>query len=120
MPKARSPFSGPYHKRTILSLVERRGMIRSFHVEGARSEKISPIVRANLAREALMMTDESRSTPSSTTSSRLTSLSITAKKNTLDTPTFAYSPWGAEFVIHTHSLLQRVQARDARRLPALR
>ncbi len=58
--KGKEPVKGPYHKRAVLSLVERRGLVRSFHVEGARANEIAPIVRANLAREAKMITDESK------------------------------------------------------------
>jgi transposase-like protein len=49
---------GGFHKNVVLSLVERGGEVRSFHVDGARAAEISPIVRENLAREAKMMTDE--------------------------------------------------------------
>lgn len=50
---------GGHHKNAVLSLVQRGGEVRSFHVEGARASEIGPVVRANLAREAKMMTDES-------------------------------------------------------------
>jgi hypothetical protein len=38
--------------------VQRGGSARSFHVEGVRVADIAPIIRANIARETAMMTDE--------------------------------------------------------------
>jgi transposase-like protein len=49
---------GAWHKNTVLTLVERNGVARSFHVETATKEEIVPIVRENVAREAHIMTDE--------------------------------------------------------------
>jgi len=46
------------HKNTIVTLVERGGSARSFHVESKRVADIAPIVRENLSREAKLMTDE--------------------------------------------------------------
>jgi transposase-like protein len=49
---------GHGHKNAILTLVERRGAARSFHVESVKKDDLAPIVRANIAREAHIMTDE--------------------------------------------------------------
>ena len=49
-----------YHKNTVLTLVERGGSVRSFHIDAATNENIVPIVRANLDRESHLMTDEAR------------------------------------------------------------
>jgi transposase-like protein len=46
------------HKNVVLSLVERGGTARSFHVEGATIAQLGPIIRANISREARLMTDE--------------------------------------------------------------
>ena len=46
------------HKNTVLTLVERGGAARSFHVEGKRIADIAPILRANILRETRLMTDE--------------------------------------------------------------
>ena len=46
------------HKNAVLTLVERGGAARSFHVEGVKKNDLAPIVRANIAREAHLMTDE--------------------------------------------------------------
>jgi transposase-like protein len=54
-PKGRT---GGWHKNTVLTLVERGGSARSFHVDGVRVADIAPIVRANVARESALMTDE--------------------------------------------------------------
>jgi transposase-like protein len=51
--KGRSPY-----RNTVLTLVERGGAARSFHIDDASIAKIKPIVRANIAREAAIMTDE--------------------------------------------------------------
>jgi hypothetical protein len=48
-PKRRAGFFG--HKNAVLTLVERGGRARSFHVDGVRVADIAPIVRDNLARE---------------------------------------------------------------------
>jgi transposase-like protein len=52
--------AGYGHKRVVLSLVERGGKARSFHLENARVEDVVPIVRENIPRESHLMTDESR------------------------------------------------------------
>jgi transposase-like protein len=50
---------GHGHKNAILSLVDRNsGQVRSFHVDGTSAADIVPIVKANVAKETAMMTDE--------------------------------------------------------------
>lgn len=49
---------GTAHKNTVLTLVERRGRARSFHIDSAKVKTVMPIVRANIAKETAMMTDE--------------------------------------------------------------
>jgi transposase-like protein len=49
---------GGSHKHAVLTLVERGGSARSFHVDGATKENIVPIIRQNLDRESHLMTDE--------------------------------------------------------------
>jgi transposase-like protein len=49
---------GSGHKNSVLTLVERSGKARSFHVEKASKEVVIPIVRENVARETHVMTDE--------------------------------------------------------------
>jgi hypothetical protein len=53
MPKQR----GFAHKHAILSLVERGGSVRSFHVDGTTAAHLVPILRANIAKETAVMTD---------------------------------------------------------------
>jgi transposase-like protein len=48
------------HKFAVLTLVERGGTARSFHIDEATKENIVPIVRDNIARESHVMTDEAR------------------------------------------------------------
>jgi transposase-like protein len=52
-------IGGSAHKNTVVTLVERGGIARSFHVDTARIGTVMPIVRANIAKESAMMTDES-------------------------------------------------------------
>jgi transposase-like protein len=51
---------GPKNKRAIISLVERGGEVRSFHVSGAYLENVVSIVKENIARETRLHTDESK------------------------------------------------------------
>ena len=50
---------GGAHKNVVLSLVERGGEARSFHVNSTKKEDIIPNVKANIAKETHVMTDES-------------------------------------------------------------
>ncbi|GAB4225410.1 MAG: IS1595 family transposase [Methyloligellaceae bacterium] len=51
---------GPANKRPIISLVERGGNVRSFHVAVANKVNVTDIVRSNVDRETRLHTDESR------------------------------------------------------------
>ncbi len=53
--KARRLMGG--YGRTVLTLVERGGSARSFHVEGTTSAQLIPIIRANVLKESAIMTD---------------------------------------------------------------
>jgi len=50
--------SGGSHKNPVLTLLERGGEARSFHVDGTRAADVMPFLRGNIAREARLMTDE--------------------------------------------------------------
>jgi len=54
-PKMKAGFQ---HKRAVLTLIDREGEARSFHVERADSLSILPIIKANIAKEAKIATDE--------------------------------------------------------------
>jgi len=56
-PKAKAGWG---HKNVVLTLVERGGSARSFHVDSTTVAQIAPIVRANVAKETALMTDEAR------------------------------------------------------------
>jgi transposase-like protein len=43
--------------RTVLTLVERGGGARSFHIEGTTLGQLLPVIRANVANETAVMTD---------------------------------------------------------------
>jgi transposase-like protein len=48
------------HKHAVLTLVERGGRARSFHVQNARINTIRPIIVSNIARESRLNTDEAK------------------------------------------------------------
>jgi transposase-like protein len=57
--KGRKVSQSARHKMPVLTLLDRRtGETRSFHIETARSADIAPIARANISREARLMTDQ--------------------------------------------------------------
>ena len=45
-------------RNVVITLVERGGSARSFHVDGTTIGTLGPIIRANLDRESAMMTDQ--------------------------------------------------------------
>jgi transposase-like protein len=50
---------GSAHKNVVLTLVERGGSVRSFHVESTSIAQI-PVLRTNVRRESDLMTDEAK------------------------------------------------------------
>lgn len=52
--------TGPSNKRAIISLVERGGEVRSFHVAVADQATVAKIVSENIHHESVLYTDESR------------------------------------------------------------
>jgi len=58
--RARMNQGGYTHKNVVLTLVQRGGSARSFHVDSTSIAQIVPIVRANVRRESDLMTDEAR------------------------------------------------------------
>lgn len=50
---------GPANKRAVISLVERGGSVRSFHVPRATRATVEKIVSENVAKESRLHTDES-------------------------------------------------------------
>lgn len=63
-PKGRGPFgtklTNSAHKNVILSLVQRGGEVRSYHVAGSTVNEVIPIVNTNVAKEAAVMTDSAQ------------------------------------------------------------
>jgi transposase-like protein len=51
-------FRGAYFRNVVLTLVERGGKARSWHVDGTTIATLMPIIRANVARETAVMTDQ--------------------------------------------------------------
>jgi transposase-like protein len=56
-PKPKGWGYGSKWRNVVLTLVERGGSARSFHVEGTTLGQLLPIIRANVARESAVMTD---------------------------------------------------------------
>jgi len=56
----KSGKGGPSNKRAIVSLVERGGKVRSFHVPRADKATVAKIVADNIAHESRLHTDESK------------------------------------------------------------
>lgn len=48
------------HKNVVLSLVERGGKVRSYHIEGSTVQQVIPIVTENVSHEAQVMTDKAQ------------------------------------------------------------
>lgn len=48
------------HKEKVLSLVERKGHVRSHHVAAVNAETLRPILNAQIAAETRLITDEAR------------------------------------------------------------
>lgn len=48
------------HKNVVLTLVERGGIARSFHIDSATVARVLPIVNANIHKESILMPDEAR------------------------------------------------------------
>src|SRR5258708_4636078 len=59
-PYTKSGRSGAGGKRAILSLVERGGRVRSFHIPTADKATVDKIVKDNIAKESKIHTDESK------------------------------------------------------------
>jgi transposase-like protein len=60
LPFTKAGRGGPSNKRAIVSLVERGGSVRSFHVPTADAATVAKIVNDNIDRETRLHTDESR------------------------------------------------------------
>ncbi len=48
------------HKMKILSLVERNGTVRSYHIPKVNGETLKPILRSQIAKDANLVTDEAK------------------------------------------------------------
>lgn len=56
--EGRTHLRGSAHMNIVLSLVERGGESRTFHVAGTAIADLMPILRANIHRETVVMTDD--------------------------------------------------------------
>src|SRR5690606_24695109 len=60
LPAKRKKRCGPADKLAIVSLVQRGGRVRSFHIDTADKRTVGKIVADNIARESTLHTDESK------------------------------------------------------------
>ncbi len=58
--KQRKGARGYAHKKKVVSLVERGGKVRSYHVKEVNSATLRPILQEQIAAEAKLMTDEAK------------------------------------------------------------
>lgn len=58
--KGDAKINGSQFRNIVLTLVERGGSARSFHVSGVTVATLMPIIRANVAKESAVMTDSAR------------------------------------------------------------
>jgi transposase-like protein len=58
--KKNAKITNSAHKNVILSLVQRGGGVRSYHIEGSTVGQVIPIVTANVSQEAAVMTDKAQ------------------------------------------------------------
>jgi transposase-like protein len=56
--EGRAHLKGPANMNIALSLVERGGASRTFHVDGVTTGRLLPIIRANVHKDSVVMTDE--------------------------------------------------------------
>jgi transposase-like protein len=54
----RITWGGNQFRNIVLTLVEREGSARSFHIDGTTSATLIPILRTNISRESHLMSDE--------------------------------------------------------------
>ena len=52
-------YEAPAPKKAVLSLIERDGKVRSFHVPSVTAENVKPIIAMNADKASTLMTDES-------------------------------------------------------------
>lgn len=57
-PKKKKKVTGYGHKQKVLSLVERGGQVRSFHVKRVSSDTLGPIIKEQVYQDSAIMTDE--------------------------------------------------------------
>jgi transposase-like protein len=59
-PYGQSLGGGGHHKMKILSLVERNGSVRSFHIQRVNGKTLKPILQSQIAKDARLMTDDAK------------------------------------------------------------
>jgi len=102
--KKHQHYRGWGHKNIVLTLVERGGSARSFHIDTTSVAQVVPLVQANIARESRLMTDEGQEfkTVGETFTSHDT-VNHRAEEYVRDTGAVVF-PTGERYVIHTNTV----------------
>jgi transposase-like protein len=87
---------GGAHKNAVLSLVERGGQVRTFHVDDVKAATLLPIVNENIAKEARVMTDDA--------DTYYNKLDGFAGHGTVNHSAKEYVRYGGPFPIHTNTV----------------
>jgi transposase-like protein len=112
MPKmSKRRYGASSYKNTVVTLVERGGPARSFHVDSHTVADIAPIVRANVSRMSRLHTDEARH--------YVEVGQELARHETVNHSEKEYARDGRDHE-HGRRLLFHLQARHEGHLPALR
>ena len=95
--------SAPVGKAPVLSLVERDGSVRSFHVANVTAQTLRPIIVTHVNKASYLMTDDAHGLSArSGASSRATAPSTTAPRN-MSAPRF----WHTNTVENYFSIFKR-------------
>jgi transposase-like protein len=84
--------------RTVMTLIERAGSARSFHIEGTTIGQLMPIIRANINRETAVMTD------SASWYKNLNKEGRYASHDTVHHESGEYVRYGGPITIHTNTV----------------
>ena len=104
-------FREPAPKKSVLSLVERGGDVRSFHVPAVSGENLGPIIEKNVKEASIMMTDEAKVFEPITARLELTHKTVNHSRERI-------CPRRGLAHQHRRELFLDPEARDCRRLSA--
>jgi transposase-like protein len=74
-------FRGPAPKKAVISLVEREGKVRTFHVASVSGSTLGPIIQQQVQKATMLMSDDSPISPSITKRLEMTHGSVNHSAN---------------------------------------